>query len=104
MAGKRRIISSSGQVRGDHNDTHSLVLANKNHTFYDDVRSSVWTLQPLKTGFMFYMSYGEVRPIMIARSSKILWEKIALTANANRYSSEVNFFNIICNYAFKYSI
>lgn len=98
---KRRIVSAYGQVRGEQNDTHSLVIASKNHSFYSDVRASVWTLLPLKQGFMFFMKYAEIRPIMIARSSKFFWEKIALTANSNRYASDYNYFNIFCNYSQK---
>lgn len=55
---QRRITSCMGHVRGDYNDTYSLVIANSNHTFYDDVRSSVWTIRPLDTGFQFYMQYA----------------------------------------------
>ena len=31
---QRRLVSSQGQVRGDYNDTYSLVIASKNHPFY----------------------------------------------------------------------
>ena len=97
---QRRIVSAYGQVRGDLTETISLVLASTNHPFYSDPRSSVWSLLPLGNGrFTFYMSYAAQDIVMISRSSKFFWEKIAITANSQRYPKENNYFTIHCSYS-----